>query len=362
MKKTVKIKIVGDIFLANLHINIGFGVGSQLHRGAGEEIVKSAAALLRNADFCAGNLESPLSFVDTQIVNKSCFGGAASFSHLLPSMGIDLVNVANNHIMENGEGGFQSTLRSLDEAGVLYVGISNDDRSNVQICNVNGMDIGWVGYSVIPDLSSNRLYAWGNQSVILDQVRNLRKHCDHVIVQIHWGDEFIRRPSWEQIQFAHAMIDSGAVLVIGHHAHVYQGYEAYQNGLIFYGLGNFIFDMHWLFDTRWAAVGSVVLDQHGIMSKMVDPFWINSNYCPVLPSSVVLKKIDQKIQETIHILREYQSGSLVEENYRESYQQDLARLTIQHKLLMRLYFVRNLYRLSPDTIRYFIRRRISKKA
>jgi poly-gamma-glutamate synthesis protein (capsule biosynthesis protein) len=63
-----------------------------------------------------------------------------------------------------------------------------------------------------------------------------------VIVQIHWGDEYADDPAYTQVHAAHAMIEAGADLVIGHHPHVLQGFELHEGGFIAYSLGNFLFE------------------------------------------------------------------------------------------------------------------------
>lgn len=66
----------------------------------------------------------------------------------------------------------------------------------------------------------------------------LREKCDHVVVSFHWGYEYERYPLPLHRKLAHAVVDAGASVVVGHHSHVYQGIEAYKQGLIYYSLGN----------------------------------------------------------------------------------------------------------------------------
>jgi poly-gamma-glutamate synthesis protein (capsule biosynthesis protein) len=359
MTETVTIKAVGDIFLANLHVNIGFGVGSRLSRN-NARLVESASTFLKDADFCTGNLESPLYYSDEKSVDRNCFAGAKSFARFLKTMGINWVNVANNHIMEYGEPGFLNTLRSLDEFGIAYVGASIDGRSSEVIFDVKGTRIGCIGYSIIPEPSSKKCYAWGEPEIILSQIRDLRKRCDHVIIHMHWGDEFILRPSMQQVQLAHRMIDAGAVLVIGHHPHVYQGYETYKNGLIFYSLGNFIFDMHWLFDTRWGVVAQVEFDKQGIVSKKIELLWIDNQYCPVVPAPKDLKSIMERIEKTQELFQPDGSEAFSSERYQESYRKDLSRAVSRHKLYMRYHLIKNFYR-SLNSVKYLMQIKMRRR-
>ncbi|MCA9961262.1 MAG: CapA family protein, partial [Anaerolineales bacterium] len=84
---------------------------------------------------------------------------------------------------------------------------------------------------------------------------------DHVIVVLHSGYEYVDSPSPPQVAAAHAAIDAGAALVIGHHAHILQGIEYYNGGVIVYGLGNFAFEIDGPPET---AILNVWLDQNGV--------------------------------------------------------------------------------------------------
>ena len=87
---------------------------------------------------------------------------------------------------------------------------------------------------------------YGDIVKICEDVAFLKNSVDFVIVSLHWGTEHYLYPSTEQISMGHAIVDAGASVVIGHHPHVVQGYERYKNGLIFYSLGNFVFDdLYW---------------------------------------------------------------------------------------------------------------------
>src|SRR5579875_4002716 len=80
--------------------------------------------------------------------------------------------------------------------------------------------------------------------IVCRDVLALRKRADIVIVSMHNGVEYQPRPNKAQVAFAHAAIDAGASLVIGHHPHVVQPQEKYKHGLIFYSLGNLVFDQY----------------------------------------------------------------------------------------------------------------------
>ncbi len=111
-------------------------------------------------------------------------------------------------------------------------------------------------------------------AAMCNDVRVMRKHADVVIVSMHNGIEYMPRPSQAQTAFAHAAIDAGAKLVIGHHPHVVQTEERYGKGLIFYSLGNLVFDQYQREATRRGEIveisflGREILATHRMFVKI----------------------------------------------------------------------------------------------
>ena len=85
---------------------------------------------------------------------------------------------------------------------------------------------------------------------VLEDIAAVRDEVDVVILTLHWGIEYQHLPESYQSQMAKDFIDAGADVIIGHHPHCIQGVETYHGGLIFYSLGNFIFDQDWSLQTR----------------------------------------------------------------------------------------------------------------
>ena len=78
-------------------------------------------------------------------------------------------------------------------------------------------------------------------NIIQEDMEKFRNRVDYIVVNFHWGDEKAEYPGSDQIFFAHSVIDAGADLIVGHHPHVLQGVEKYNDKIIAYSLGNFIF-------------------------------------------------------------------------------------------------------------------------
>jgi poly-gamma-glutamate synthesis protein (capsule biosynthesis protein) len=117
---------------------------------------------------------------------------------------------------------------------------------NGVILERHGIRFGFLGYTFDQKNGNwrdlDQRIAMADPDAVSRDVQNLRKRADVVIVSMHNGTEYETKPNSAQRTFAHAAIDAGATAVIGHHPHVVQPTERYKDSLIFYSLGNFVFD------------------------------------------------------------------------------------------------------------------------
>ena len=107
---------------------------------------------------------------------------------------------------------------------------------------------------------------------MVEDVRRLRPEVDIIIVMPHWGTEYIAEPEPEQMELAHAVVDAGADLVVGGHAHWPKGIEMYEASPIFYGTGNFLFDQSWSEETSTGIFADVVLYEDRVLQAHPVPF------------------------------------------------------------------------------------------
>ena len=205
--------------------------------------------LLREADIGMVNLESPITRRGAKIQKPFNFRMHPKYVASLTRAGIDIVNIANNHIFDYGNEGLFDTISYLDSAHVLHVGAgrSREEARRPAVVKVKDQKIGFVGYyggGEAPVAGENTPgVAARTIQIILDDLRLLRQRdsVNFVVVTLHWGTEKAEFPDEGQRQFAREIIDGGADAVIGHHPHVLQGIERYKSGVIVYSLGNFIF-------------------------------------------------------------------------------------------------------------------------
>lgn len=194
------------------------------------------------------NLEYPLSINGIPAKNKINLGSSASYIQETFSKFPLAVTLANNHIMDYGEDAFISTINYLEKNDIAYFGAGNESNNynNPAIVTIDNVNYALLGYSC---RTTNAVFGntKDNGSALLDEKKiindiNLSKlQVDKVIVILHWGDEYIKYPKPSDVIIARNLIDAGADIIVGHHAHIIQSNEIYKGKHIFYGIGNAIF-------------------------------------------------------------------------------------------------------------------------
>jgi len=192
------------------------------------------------------NLEFPISSKGTPCKNK--INLIQKKSYIKETFGSYPVAVclANNHIMDYGEEAFLDTIRFLDTNNIKYFGAGKKENNfnNPLILEIESKKISISAYScestsaVFGDKIKN-----GSAKIDLDKiVEDLNSSdVDFKVIQLHWGMEDVSFPRYEDVKIARQIIDAGADLIIGHHAHIVQSTEVYKGKKIFYGIGNCIF-------------------------------------------------------------------------------------------------------------------------
>lgn len=182
-------------------------------------------------DLTIANLET--TFTDAseefRVDKKFNFKGEANYTNILTSGSIEAVNLANNHTFDYGEKGYNDTIQNLENASILYFGYEN-----YCIFEVDGIEIGFAGITGWDEVTAKE-----NTKKALQYFQ--RQNVDLILVSYHWGVEREYRQNNVQENIARFAIDNGADLVLGHHPHVLQGIEKYDDKYIVYSLGNFVF-------------------------------------------------------------------------------------------------------------------------
>lgn len=238
----IVVNFVGDIMLA--------GSGTATFERLGYDYPFSATAgELRRGDLAVGNLESPIASGGSEFAAKRYrFRAKPAAAPALKRAGFTVLTLANNHMMDYGDGGLRETLEHLDSHGIAYTGAgaSLGEARREATVRVKGKRIAFLAYSLTyPEeffAGNGRAgTAPGYDVHCREDIARARKGADYVVVSFHWGAERADAPKPYQVSAARRAIDAGADVVVGHHPHVLQGIEHYRGGVIFYSLGNFAF-------------------------------------------------------------------------------------------------------------------------
>ncbi|MBE9041656.1 CapA family protein, partial [Oscillatoriales cyanobacterium LEGE 11467] len=215
----------------------------------GEDNDLSAFAAMEEiaqVDVAAINLEQIFTREASTTAKTATYKSAPESVDFLSNSGIDLVNLANDRVMEYGEAGLLETLETLDRAGIYRVGAGRDatEARRPTILEVKGQKIAYLGYYAGDSNSAGKDKAGTNKALkdrIARDIEAIRDRVDWTIVNFHWGAQLAETPDRWQVDLAHFTIDNGADLIVGHHAKVLQGAQIYKDRAIAYSLGNFIF-------------------------------------------------------------------------------------------------------------------------
>lgn len=259
-----------------------------LRYGPGHPWTGLAPLLDGDGVLAVANLESVLSSRGRALSKPYVIRAHPIMGKMLASGGLDVVSLANNHVLDYGDEGLDETLSTLETLALPAVGAgaSRDEAHRPTIQTVNGVCVAILGYAAArwdgsPDVPATDRLAWAVAADVQADVRAVRGEADLVVVLLHAGTEYASEPSADQVAVARAAIDAGADLVVGHHPHVTQTVERYGDGLIVYSLGNAIFDI-----PRPAAMRGDLLRVHagseGLSRAELWPFWIADAIRPQL--------------------------------------------------------------------------------
>ena len=286
----VHLASVGDIMLDR-------GLGIVIQGGNLAYPFAKVAPLLQNADITVGNMESAMGTLGEPADKSYPFRAPPVAAEALALGGFDVVSLANNHGMDYGPEALLQAIDLLQAQGITPIGAgANFDAAHTPyITQINGLSLAILSYVNVPIEARSAFdtavwtatettpgLAWGDPEVIAADVTAVRDKVDLVIVVLHSGYEYVEEPSEPQVAAAQAAIDAGAKLVIGHHAHILQGIDFYNDGVIVYGLGNFAFEIDGAPET---AVLNVWLDSAGVRSLELIPAIIQEGGAPRLAES-----------------------------------------------------------------------------
>lgn len=229
--------------------------------------------IISQADLAVGTLNATISDYParTGCVSTYVLVGGSENADALARAGFDAMSVATNHIKNCGESNcgdraFFDTLDNLRRVDILPVGAGENLAHAMQpaVVTLNGVRFGIVSLGQIEPMAFAGENSPGiavlNEENLRAAIREARQVSDVVVVMPHWGPEDVPTPNWIQRDLAQVAVEAGADLVVGNHTHVVQAVEDVDGVMVFYGLGNFVFDQNWARDHQQGVILQVTFE------------------------------------------------------------------------------------------------------
>lgn len=255
------------------------------------------------------NLEAPLTSSRKPIEKTGpAIKAEPSMIALLKQAKVNIACLANNHIFDFGENGITDTISSCKKNGIETIGVVNrtDKCDHWIIKEIKEKKIAFLNYCEHEFSVREPALLGANGYSAIDSfydITKLRAHVNFIIVIYHGGNEYYNLPSPELKKIFHYFIDVGADAVIGHHTHVFSGYEIYKGKPLVYSLGNFFFPYK-----------NEPLEWHkGILCELEIGEAINFRFIPILQtfnnyridiSSNHLSDVNEKVEELSCIIKD----------------------------------------------------------
>jgi poly-gamma-glutamate synthesis protein (capsule biosynthesis protein) len=244
-------------------------------------VANAEGAFTKNVSVTLGRQDAPLQFTFDPAILPT-----------LKKLGFTLLGQTNNHMLDFGLSGYDQSTSSIETAGLNWFGDPRNQEVKPFVTKIHGEKITFIGYSE---------FAHQGMENVLQAIREAKTNSSYVVVCPHWGEEYEPEPNSTQQENAYAFIDAGADVVLGSHPHVIQPIEMYHNKIIFYSLGNFIFDQAATGPTSRGLAVRISLTRDFAMYDLF-PF-------SILKQQAVLMNQEYRLMELSHL--NVQSGKIV---------------------------------------------------
>lgn len=247
----MKIALVGDVMLGRLVNKMLKDVSSEYPWGDTLPIFQDADLRICNLECVISDKGIPWSTTPKMFH----FRTDEKNVHTLHAAKIDIVSIANNHVLDYEYEALERMLGVLDEQGILYAGSGRNlsEASQPAFCQIKNLKIALIAFTdnepdwaaktdmpgtlFIPTVLSDL-----RMQTLMKQIKTVRQDVDFLIISAHWGSNWGYKPPQEHLSVGHALIDAGADLIFGHSGHVFRGIEIYKERAIIYSAGDFIDD------------------------------------------------------------------------------------------------------------------------
>ncbi|MGA7954163.1 MAG: CapA family protein [Gloeobacterales cyanobacterium] len=309
MKERVTLALIGDIML-------GRGVNQEIAYRHPESFWGSTLPVLRAADAVIANLECAIT-EHTQPWERTPkrfhFRAAPTAVHVLQAANIQWVSLANNHTLDFEEEGLLDTVQYLGASGIHHAGAGRNLQEAVQptLMDIAGLKVGLIAltdnepsFAAHADHPGTYYLEIHSDSLTLARIQSLVKQlrqegAELIILSAHWGPNMVLSPPPRFCSFARAVIDVGVDLFYGHSAHLCQGVEVYQQGLILYNTGDFLDDyaVDPVLHNDWSFAFLVEVDSQGLSLRRLRMLPVRLRYARVdLAQGAEFMAIRQRMQ------------------------------------------------------------------
>ena len=296
---TLRLAAMGDVMMAR-------DVGEHFASAPGDFAMSDIRGLLAGFDLVVLNLENPVAIggkPDPVQDPHVTFRAHPETLRVVKDLGVKVVALGNNHMLDYGEQALAETIEHLDAIGMGHTGAGRnyEEANRPLLLECNGRQLAFLSYAFI--YSANTRMATRTRGGVSDhrlprivaRIKELVRAGRDVIVLCHWGYEYSLYPLPYQMRIARRMIDAGATLILGHGPHYPQGIEDYEGGKIVYSLGNFIFDEPHKYANRSFVYG-VEIDSSGHpASQEIHPIHLQ-RHVPHLVSGVERRRLERLVE------------------------------------------------------------------
>lgn len=269
--------------------------------------LEQAKELFSSVDISIVNQESLAAGKEFGISSYPKFNSPIEILNDLKSLGVNVVNMANNHMLDKGEEGLFAAIKNIESTGLRYCGAyySSEDPKRFEVVEKQGVKLGFISYTdgskINTDIIKNLHVNWFsgeshamrmNRRIakIKKDVKDMKDKADIIIISLHFGEEYHRQPGGFQKDLVQSIAETGVDVIIGHHPHVLQPFRWIENSkgkevLVAYSLGNFFSGQSGIhrqigaffsFDITYSMVNAGGLRSLAIENPVVDITYVDS--------------------------------------------------------------------------------------
>lgn len=252
---TFNMSVIGDIMCHNTQYTDAYNSNTGTYDFS--YVFKDIKTKIKTADIAVGNLETTFAGKSVGYSSYPTFNTPESLADNLKDLGLDVLTTANNHSLDKGYKGIESTIDYLDKADISHTGTfkSEEDQNKILIKNVKDVKIAFLSYTYgtngikVPtgkDYCINLI----DKELIKKQLELAKaENPDIICVSMHWGIEYQTKQNKEQEALADFLFENGVDIILGSHPHVLQPMEkrtvtledgSTKDGFVIYSLGNFM--------------------------------------------------------------------------------------------------------------------------